>query len=97
MAPDLIKPNDILYYMGYNGEWNAIGGVIHLDLKNSDSESTYCDIGSSLLETTSSVTFDMKTNKKQWYKIQKELGLIKPIYKKIRKGKRYVWYEKSYD
>ena len=87
MAPDLIKPNDTLYYMGDNGEWNAIGGITHCDLK------TYCDIDSSVLETTGSVTFDIKMKNKQWYKIQKLLGLIKPVYKKKRKGKRYVWRE----
>lgn len=91
MAPDLIKPNDMLYYMGDNGEWNAIGGMTHCDLK--DSESTYCAIDPSVFETTGSVTFDIKMKKKQWYKIQKSLGLIKPVYKKKRKGKRYVWYE----
>lgn len=91
MAPDLIKPNDTLYYMGDDGEWNAISGMTHCGLK--DSESTYYDIDSSVLETTGSVIFDIKMKKKQWYKIQKVLGLIKPVYKKKRKGKRYVWKE----
>lgn len=91
MVTDLIMPNDTLYYMGDNGEWNAIGGMTHCDLK--DSESTYCDIDPSVFETTGSVTFDIKMKKKQWYRIQKSLGFIKPVYKKKQKGKRYVWYE----
>ena len=91
MVTDLIIPDDKLYYMGDNGEWNAIGGMMHCDLKNS--ESTYYDVDSSVFETTGSVTFDVKMKNKQWYRIQKVLGLIKPVYKKKRKGKRYVWYE----
>ena len=91
MAPDLIKPNDILYYMGNNGEWNAIGGMLHCDLKNN--EATYGDIDSSVLEPTGEKTFSFKMKKKQWYSLQKSLGLIKAKYKRKRKGKRYVWYE----
>ena len=77
---------DSLCFMNDNGEWKELKGTLHM---HSDIESKYCDI--SLDDTSHEMSFKMK--KKDWYKFQKALGLIKPKYRKMRKGKRYIWYE----
>lgn len=88
MPHSLIDNSKVLHYLNDSGEWREIKGTLNCELK--DSEPTYCsiDFDSSLL-----TTFDFKVNRKEWYRIRKTLGLVKPIYKKKRKGKRYVWYE----
>lgn len=88
MAPDLIDISKILHYLNDSGEWREIKGTLNCELK--DSEPTYCSID---FDSSASATFDFKFNRKEWYRIRKALGLVKPIYKKKRKGKRYVWYE----
>ena len=92
MAPDLIDNSKVLHYLNDSGEWREIKGTLNCGLK--DSEPTYytVDFDSSPSASTSE-TFDFKFNTKAWYRIGKALGLVKPIYKKKRKGKRYVWYE----
>lgn len=84
MAPDL----RVLHYLNANGEWEEIKGTLNCELK--DSEPTYYTVD---FDSSLSATFDFKFNRKEWYRIRKLLGLVKPIYKKKRKGKRYVWYE----
>ncbi len=80
------------YYLTFttmNGKDVEVKGVLSAtDLEFKE----YCDdINSFDLSTTGEVSFTMK--KKDLYKFQKALGLIKPNYKKFRKGKRYVWRE----
>lgn len=88
MPHSLIDNPKVLHYLNANGEWEEIKGTLNCELK--DNEPTYCSID---FDSSLSATFDFKSNRKQWYRIRKLLGLVKPIYKKKRKGKRYVWYE----
>ena len=88
MAPDLIDNSKVLHYLSDSGEWREIKGTLNCELK--DSKPTYCSID---FDSSVSATSDFKFNRKEWYRVRKALGLVKPIYKKKRKGKRYVWYE----
>lgn len=88
MAPDLMDYSKVLHYLKDSGEWREIKVTLNCELK--DSEPTYYNID---FDSSVSATFDFKFNRKEWYRVQKSLGLVKPIYKKKRKGKRYVWYE----
>ena len=88
MAPDLIYNSKFLHYLNDSGEWREIKGTLNCELKDSELTCYTVDFDSS-----TSTTFDFKFNRKEWYRIRKALGLVKPIYKKKRKGKRYVWYE----
>ena len=45
------------------------------------------------VDTSCSMSFKFKN--KDWYRIRKLLGMYKPIYKRKKKGKRYVLYEIS--
>lgn len=88
MPHSLIDNSRVLHYLNNSGELQEIKGTLNCELK--DSEPTYCSID---FDSSLSATFDFKFNRKEWYRIEKVLGLVKPIYKKKRKGKRYVWYE----
>ena len=88
MPHSLIDNSRVLHYLNNSGEWREIKGTLNCGLK--DSEPTYCSID---FDSSVSATFDFKFNRKEWHGVQKVLGLVKPIYKKKRKGKRYVWYE----
>lgn len=89
MPHSLIDNSKVLHYLNDSGEWREIKGTLNCGLK--DSEPTYCSID---FDSSVSTTFDFKFNKKELCRIEKALGLVKPIYKKKRKGKRYVWYER---
>jgi len=56
-----------------------------------DTVHTYGDDTFLFTDTSKSICFKMSN--KQWCKVKRILGIEKPIYKKRRKGKRYVWYE----
>lgn len=88
MPHSLIDNSRVLHYLNNSGELQEIKGNLNCELK--DSEPTYCSID---FDSSVSTTFDFKFNRKEWCRIEKALGLVKPIYKKKRKGKRYVWYE----
>lgn len=92
MAPDLSDMKDYEIYFGEQGKGKTLltklGTLENIELEH---DSTYSDIG--ILSLSSEKTFSFKMNKESWYIIGKALGFIKPVYKKIRKGKRYVWYE----
>lgn len=88
MAPDLIDNSKVLHYLNDSGEWREIKGTLNCGLK--DSEATYYSID---FDSSVSATSDFKFNREVWYRIGKALCLVKPVYKKKRKGKRYVWYE----
>lgn len=88
MPHSLIDNPKVLHYLNANGEWEEIKGTLNCELK--DSEPTYYTVD---FDSSASATFDFKFNRKEWYRIRKLLGFVKPIYKKKRKGKRYVWYE----
>lgn len=92
MAPDLLDMKDYEIYFGEQGKGKTLltklGTLENIEF---ESDSSYCDID--VLSLPSEKTFSFKFNKKSWYRVQKVLGLIKPVYKKIRKGKRYVWVE----
>jgi hypothetical protein len=90
MVQDLtMNQGDYLTFTTMNGKDVEVKGVLSAtDLEFKE----YCDdINSFDLSTTGEVSFTMKN--KQWYRLQKSLGLVKPVYKKKRKGKRYIWYE----
>lgn len=87
MAPDL-STNNKLYIQNENGNFVELK-CGKLELPKQDESYTYSDLPFTALST--GATFSFKMKKKQWYILQKMLGLIKPIYKKKRKGKRYVW------
>lgn len=89
MAPDLLTDNK-LYIQKENGDFIELK-YGKLELPQQDESYTYSDLPFTSLSTEKTFSFKMK--KKQWYRLQKSLGLIKPVYKKKRKGKRYVWYE----
>lgn len=89
MAPDLINLSDKLCYINVDGEYKEIQGVSHLHCDVDSEDYNYCSIDFD--DTPHEFTFNMK--KKQWYRMMKILGLIKPRYKRIKKGKRYVRYE----
>lgn len=90
MAPDLTKQPRMLYYTGEDGIEREITGAFNFQLSESQ-EQEYCDIVSSLPQSPTSI--EIKLTKKQMYEWEKLIGLIKPVYKKKRKGRRYVWYE----
>lgn len=87
MAPDLIDISKIFHYLNDNGESRELKGTLYLNGQDKTLMYSYTEFDN----TPHEFTFKMK--KKQWYRVQKSLGLVKPIYKKKRKGKRYVWYE----
>lgn len=89
MAPDLTNISNMDYHIIMNdGKELTLKGVV--EISSEDNIHTYCgDIDSSVFEETTG-TIQLNMSRKQWYKVQKSLGLIKPIYKKKRKGKRYV-------
>ena len=74
-----------LYIDTGNGYQELETGEINASIGN------YSECEDLSLSTTGTISFKM--NKKQWYRLQKSLGFIKPIYKKKRKGKRYILYE----
>lgn len=92
MAPNLTNISNMDYHIiTDDGKELTLKGVT--EISYDDNIHTYCDdIDSSVFEETTG-TIQFNVSKKQWYKIQKSLGLIKPVYKKKRKRKRYVWYE----
>lgn len=90
MVQDL-STNNKLYIQREDGNFVELK-CGKLELPKQDESYTYSDLPFTSLSTEK--TFSFKIKKKQWYKIQKSLGLIKPKYRKMRKGKRYIWYEK---
>lgn len=94
MAPDLLDIKDCEIYFGEQGKGKTLltklGTLENIELEH---DSSYSDIDILSLPSEKTFSFSFKFNKKSWYRVQKALGLIKPVYKKMRKGKRYVWYE----
>lgn len=88
MTPDL-SDRDYEVYFGEQGKGKTLlMKSMSLSEVELERDNRYCDIN---FDTSHSFSFKM--TRKSWYKIQKILGLTKPVYKKIRKGRRYVWYE----
>lgn len=90
MAQDLMEKPSMLYYTGEDGIEREITGAFNFQLSESQ-EQEYCDIVSSLPQSPTSI--EIKLTKKQIHQWEKLIGLITPVYKKKRKGRRYVWYE----
>ena len=90
MSPDLMEKPSMLYYTGADGIEREITGAFNFQLSESQ-EQEYCDIVSSLPQSPTSIK--IKLTKKQIHQWEKLIGLIKPVYKKKIKGRRYVWYE----
>lgn len=87
MLPDINRENQTVYYKKENGEYTEIGVGTNL-----------CALGDYDKEYVNYIPsghahFDFKMTKKSMYRIQKLLGLIKPVYKRKKKGKRYILYE----
>ena len=93
MMNDLINTSNMqIHVITNDGRQLLLKGIT--GLHSEDNIHTYCgDVDSSILKATEGTTFNFKMNKKQWYRLQKSLGLIKPIYKRKKKGKRYILYE----
>ena len=90
MAPDLMEKPSVLYYIGEDGTVREMVGAFDFQLSESQ-EQEYCDIVSNLPQSPKSLS--IKLTKKQMHQWEKLIGLIKPIYKKKRKGKRFIYYE----
>jgi hypothetical protein len=89
MTQDLLT-NNKLYIQKEDGDFVELKAG-KLELPKQDEYYTYCD--TPFINLSPETSFDIKMKKKAWYRVQKALWLIKPIYKKKRKGNRYVWYE----
>lgn len=89
MMQDL-SPNNKLYIQKEDGNFVELK-YGKLELPKQDEYYTYSDVPFVNLSVERIFSFNM--SKKSWYRVQKELGLIKPVYRKMRKGKRYVWKE----
>ena len=89
MAPDLLNDNK-LYIQNADGDFVELK-CGKLELPKQDESYTYSDLPFTSLYTEK--TFSFKMTKKSWYRMQKALGLIKPVYRKMRKGKRYIYKE----
>lgn len=86
MTQDL-STNNKLYIQREDGNFVELK-YGKLELPKQDEYYTYSDVPFTALSIDK--TFSFKMGKKAWYKIQKELGLIIPKYKRVRKGKRYI-------
>lgn len=88
MAPDIDRENQKLYISTTDGKFEELytGGIVCVDTTQEYVEPLYPQEVSCL--------FGFKLSKKQTYNVKKALGLIKPIYKRKKKGKRYILYEK---
>ena len=89
MAPDLLD-RDYEIYFGEQGKGKTLltkSGVTYISAIDKNINTELID----LLSGERSFSFEM--SEKSWSKILKRLGLRSPRYKKMRKGKRYVWYE----
>lgn len=90
MAPDLLDMKDYEIYFGGQVKGKTLltkSGVTYISTIDKNINTELID----LLSEERSFSFEMSG--KSWSKILKILGLRSPEYKKIRKGKRYVWYE----
>jgi len=87
MMQDL-STNNKLYIQNKDGGFVEIKNG-KLELPKQDESYTYSDTPFLNLSPEEK-TFSFKMGTKAWYRTQKALGLIKPKYKKVRKGKRYV-------
>ena len=93
MAPDL-SDRDYEIYFGEQGKGKTLltkSGVTYITPIDKNINTELID----LLSEERSFSFEM--SEKLWNRVLKAIGLRSPKYKKMRKGKRYVWYEKSYD
>lgn len=89
MIPDINRENKKLYYKKDNEEWVELNTTKPIELVCIDNTKEYVQ---PLLHGISS-EFSFHATRKSMYRIEKALGLIKPIYKRKKKGKRYVRYE----
>lgn len=87
MSPDINRENQKLYISTTDGKFKELytSGVVCVDTSQE-----YVGL---LYPQEISCSFGFKLSKKQTYNVKKALGLIKPIYKRKKKGKRYVRYE----
>ena len=89
MIPDINRKNQKLYYKKDNEEWVELNTTKPIELVCLDDAKEYVE---SLPHEISS-EFSFHVTRKSMYRIKKALGLIKAMYKKKKKGKRYVKYE----
>jgi len=79
----------------YTGDGVKFVPVYSLDGIELSKDSHYCS-GDDVyvpINNNPSISFKFKFKNKNWYRIRKLLGMYKPIYKRKKKGKRYVLYE----
>ena len=89
MIPDINIGNQKLYYKKDNDEWVELNTTKPIELVCLDDTKEYVEP----LPHEISGEFSFHATRKSMYRIKKALGLIKPIYKRKKKGKRYVRYE----
>lgn len=90
MAPDLLDMKDCEICFGEQGKGKTLltkSGATYISAIDENINTELID----LLSEERSFSFEM--SEKSWNKILKVLGLRSSKYKKMRKGKRYVWYE----
>lgn len=89
MIPDVNREYQKLYYKKDNDEWVELNTTKPIELVCIDNTKEYVE----QLPHEISGEFSFHATRKSIYRIKKALGLIKPIYKRKKKGKRYVRYE----
>ena len=86
MMQDLSN-NNKLYIQKEDGTFVELKAS-KLELPKQDEYYTYSDVP--FVNLSAERTFSFKMGKKAWCRVQKALGLVKPKYRKVRKGKRYI-------
>lgn len=90
MAPELLDMKDCEIYFGEQGKGKTLltkSGVRYISAIDKNIDTELID----LLSEERSFPFEM--SEKMWNRVLKVIGLRSPKYKKMRKGRRYVWYE----
>lgn len=88
MIPDMNRENQKLYY-SKDEEWVELNMTKPIELICVDDTKEFVEP----LPHEISGEFSFHATRKSMYHIKKALGLIKPMYKRKKKGKRYVRYE----
>lgn len=88
MIPDMNRENQKIYY-SKDGEWVELNTTKPIELICTDNDVEYV----TPLSHEISSEFSFHATKKTFYHLMKALGLIKPVFKRKKKGKRYVRYE----
>ena len=83
------RPNYKCYYIDHNGNQTEITMNKPIEIWSVDDKKEYVEP----LPHEISESFSFTMSRKAIYRFKKVLGVIKPIYLKKKKGKRYIRYE----